>query len=725
VSAGSDVTLHQLIPLVAAFLNVSLAAIALFRNPESRLNRLFTYLVGSLAVWNFGVFMLRRAGDAASATTVEIVIHVGVVFVPVFAYHFVLIFLDRTFRHRRSLVSAYALAFLFTALNVSGSPLFTRGVVMTYWGWVPSQGPLYYVFFVYLHVFLIGGLVLLARAHRREASSFRRNRGLLLLLGISISVAGGYIDFLRFIVARVWPDAEHLYPIGIPANAALALMFGLSIVRYRLFDVSVFVKKGAAYLVLGGAITAAVAGITWGVEQYYALRNVSAVWAIAPITFGMTLLLSPFGSALDDLIQRVMFSKRRGCYDTLLDLSKRMITILDVGKLVDELVRGLVRGVPLTHAVLLIWDADAQAYVPYREEKSLDEEFIVAPVRGDSVLVEWLRRTGAILVKEEVKLDPRIAAHFEGAEGDIEDLPVSLVVPVKVESKLIAILLLGDKLSGDIFDAQELDVLGVLANQAAISLENARLYEGLSESNARLMEASRLKSQFLASMSHELRTPLNSVIGFSKVLLNRLDGDLNERQETYVRSVYNSSTHLLGLINTILDFSRIEAGRTQMKAEDVNLRDVVEECVETSAALVRDKRIKIETELAIELPAIRADRTKVKQILLNFLSNAAKFTVEGRIVVRAKPEGDVMHVSVADTGIGIRAADLSRLFEPFHRLDSRLATEAGGTGLGLAISKRFVEMHGGRCWAESRENHGSTFHFTLPLVPAAATTRSE
>ena len=147
--------------------------------------------------------------------------------------------------------------------------------------------------------------------------------------------------------------------------------------------------------------------------------------------------------------------------------------------------------------------------------------------------------------------------------------------------------------------------------------------------------------------------------------------------------------------------------------------------MESSLPLVRDKRIDIETDIALDLPAVRADRTKVRQILLNFLSNAVKFTTEGRIVVKARPDGSMMHVTVADTGIGIRASDLERLFEPFHRLDSRLAREAGGTGLGLAISKRFVELQGGRVWAESRENQGSTFHFTLPLAAAAATSRSD
>jgi signal transduction histidine kinase len=217
-------------------------------------------------------------------------------------------------------------------------------------------------------------------------------------------------------------------------------------------------------------------------------------------------------------------------------------------------------------------------------------------------------------------------------------------------------------------------------------------------------------------MSHELRTPLNSIIGFSKVLLNRLDGDLTDRQDAYLRSVHSSGTHLLRLINGILDFSRIEAGKLDVHPEELDLHDLVGECIDTSVPLVRGKPLKIEKDVPLELPALRADRTKIKQVLLNLLSNAVKFTATGRVLVRVQPEADAVHLSVADTGIGIREHDLPRLFEPFHRLNNPLSKEAGGTGLGLAISKKFIEMHGGRIWAESRENVGSTFHFTLPLA---------
>jgi len=712
-------TLHKLLPLVAFLLNVSLIGIALFRNPRSRLNRLFAYFIGGFALWNLGVFMLRRAPDEATAVFAEIVVHIGVVALVPFYYHFVLIFLDSTVERRRSLAVAYGVGLVFMALNLAGSSLFLRGVKMTTWGWAPAPGPLYNVFFLFFYALFITGLVLLGKAYARSASSFRRNRALLILLGTAVSLAAGFVDIIRFALARTFPALDAVYPPGIPANMLSAVLFGIAIVRYRMFDVSVAVKKAVVYGLAGAVITAVLAVATQAIERSFGLEGSSALWVIVPVGAIITLLLSPLGHRLDDAIQQVMFSRRRGCYDTLLELSKEMSRILDLAALMDRLVTGLVRGIPATHGVLLVHDGATDSFVPAREDSAVERPAAPASIPGTSRLVEWLRRSDAVLVKEELKLNPEIADYFESAEGEVDEIDASLIVPLKSEQKLMGILLLGEKLSGEVYDEQELALLSLLANQAAISLENARLYEELGASNTQLVQANRHKSQFLAAVSHELRTPLNSIIGFSKVLLNRVDGDLTDQQENYLRSIHTSSQHLLQLINSVLDISSIEAGKLELRREEFDLEELVEECLETSAPLARGKPIKLDKAVLLPLPRVSADRTKIRQVLLNLISNAVKFTPAGRVTVGARAEADAVQVTVADTGVGIRKADLGRLFAPFERLENPMARGAAGTGLGLAISKMFVELHGGRMWVESREGAGSTFFFTLPLPRSA------
>jgi len=300
---------HSLLPLVAFVLNVSLAALALLRNPGSRLNRVFAYFASSMALWNFGSFVLRNSPDEWTAYFAEILIHAGIIAVPAFYYHFVLIFLDSTTRHRPSLVLAYLIAFVYELINLSGTPLFMTGVKTTYWGWAPATGPLYLPNFLALYGFMIYGVYQLVKDSRGIDSSFRRNRGTLIVLGTLVSLAGGFVDFARFLLARVIPAADYVYPLGIPANMVFALMLGTSIVRYRLFAVTVAVKKTAVYALVGTVITLALGVATKVIEDYFNLKEASALWLIVPMGAVITVLLSPLGQGLDDHIERAREEK--------------------------------------------------------------------------------------------------------------------------------------------------------------------------------------------------------------------------------------------------------------------------------------------------------------------------------------------------------------------------------------------------------------------------------
>ncbi|OQY18635.1 MAG: hypothetical protein B6I34_10445 [Anaerolineaceae bacterium 4572_32.1] len=249
----------------------------------------------------------------------------------------------------------------------------------------------------------------------------------------------------------------------------------------------------------------------------------------------------------------------------------------------------------------------------------------------------------------------------------------------------------------------------------------------LQEANRRLREADRLKNEFVANMSHELRTPLNSIIGFARVILNGIDGPLNEEQRTDLTAIYTSGQHLLSLVNDILDLSRIAAGKMTLKREWVSLQDLTLGVMPTILPLVEDKPIELREEIAPDLPPIYVARLRIRQVILNLLSNAAKFTDKGSITFRAELQThNENHIScsapyilcsVTDTGIGIDEKDFSIVFKEFRQIDSSTARRAEGSGLGLPISKKFVELHGGCMWLESKVGRGSTFYFALPVEP--------
>jgi signal transduction histidine kinase len=268
------------------------------------------------------------------------------------------------------------------------------------------------------------------------------------------------------------------------------------------------------------------------------------------------------------------------------------------------------------------------------------------------------------------------------------------------------------------FSERDQQLVASFADQAVIAIENVRLFREIQDKSRQLEVANQHKSEFLANMSHELRTPLNAIIGFSEVLIERMFGELNEKQDDYLKDIHSSGKHLLSLINDILDLSKIEAGRMELDVENFD----VPSTLGNALTLVRERAQRHGINLGLDIqPAIgemRADERKFKQILLNLLTNAVKFTPDGgRVDVRARLVDGVLEVAVSDTGIGIAQDDQAAVFEEFKQVGRHYTNKQEGTGLGLALTKRFVELHGGTLTLASEPGQGSTFTFTLPSQP--------
>jgi signal transduction histidine kinase len=241
--------------------------------------------------------------------------------------------------------------------------------------------------------------------------------------------------------------------------------------------------------------------------------------------------------------------------------------------------------------------------------------------------------------------------------------------------------------------------------------------EELRLENERLISASKARSEFLTIMSHELRTPLTSIIGYSIILEGKTQGELNEKQRFFVDNILKSSKHLLDLINTFLELAKTESGKQKMFFEEIFVPDSINEIFKLIKENANDHNIILREKIDPEMVSIWADRRALKQILFNLLNNAIKFSKKegGVITVSTERENDMVKISVADTGIGIKEEDLPRLFQKFEQLDSGISRKYEGTGLGLAITKELVQMHGGKIWVESKYGQGSNFIFVLPI----------
>ncbi len=307
----------------------------------------------------------------------------------------------------------------------------------------------------------------------------------------------------------------------------------------------------------------------------------------------------------------------------------------------------------------------------------------------------------------DAPLDPHLSILAEGGWRSL------VAVPMLREGRIVGAMVVRRRTPGRV--PQEIcDLLETFASQSALALINAQLYRELERQSAALEVASQHKSEFLASMSHELRTPLNAIIGFSEVLLERMFGELNERQDDYLRDIWSSGKHLLELLNDILDLSKIEAGQMVLNRSEFDVRESLEYCL----ALVRERAIKqrmlLSLEVGPEVGLVNADRLRFRQVVLNLLSNAVKFTPDGgRVGVRASIRDQILVVEVADTGPGVAAEDRQRIFDAFQQ-GTRHPEQTEGTGLGLTLSKRILELHGGRIWVESEAGKGSTFGVAVP-----------
>jgi signal transduction histidine kinase len=312
---------------------------------------------------------------------------------------------------------------------------------------------------------------------------------------------------------------------------------------------------------------------------------------------------------------------------------------------------------------------------------------------------------------------PDMAADPDYASHDIKRLGgyrAMLGVPFMRDGAAIGVMMVGRQVP-KAFTENQIALVTTFADQAVIAIENVRLFDEIQDKSRQLAEASQHKSRFLANMSHELRTPQNAILGYTELIQDSVYGAPPEKMVAVLDRISRNGKHLLGLINDVLDLSKIEAGQLVLALENYSLKDVVHSVYGAVETLAASKNLAFKVELPPNLPTGRGDERRLTQVLLNLVGNAIKFTDQGAITIKASAADGAYNLAVHDTGPGISEADQEKLFQEFQQADNSITKTKGGTGLGLAISKRIIEMHGGRIWVESRPGQGSTFSLTLPI----------
>ena len=355
----------------------------------------------------------------------------------------------------------------------------------------------------------------------------------------------------------------------------------------------------------------------------------------------------------------------------------------------------------------------------FSEEEWREFEGAEIPLAEAGAMAKAFREGTSLLFTRDRPLPPEL--RLKPPHSNLRGVRTQefFIIPMVARGQTVGIFTGDNKPSRRPISAGTLDILQTFASHAAVAVANARLFREIAEKSRQLEIASRHKSEFLSNMSHELRTPLNAIIGFAEVLGDRMFGELNDKQTEYVEVIMESGRHLLSLINDILDLSKVEAGRMELELTAVDLRRLIDDALILVRERAGRRTIVLARVVDRDVGAVRADERKVKQVLLNLLSNAIKFTPEGgRVDVRATRRDAEIEVAVRDTGVGIAPEEREMVFEEFRQVGSHAAKQEG-TGLGLTLCRKFIELHGGRIWVESKVGEGSTFTFTLPLPEGA------
>jgi signal transduction histidine kinase len=697
---------HAFPVIIIGIFTLGLGILAYFASPLASANRHFLVLCVSITVWLCATAGGLSSTDRGLARQWFRIDNVGVMFISVAFYAFSATFLN--LRRPVSTTLGYFLAIVLAGIVLT-SDNFVAGVHEYWWGYYPQWGrhtwPFILVFFTYMAAAFLDYI----RSYKRVLHPVRRNQIQSVFVAFLIAYTGS-VDFLPAFGVPI-------YPFGYIPIFGLVTVITFAMLQYRLMDITVIVKKILAYLFVL-AFVAVPGFVILEVAQKIYFGEINTSFSVLALIVLALVVVGTFKMKTDaeTTIARTIFKSRYDMYQTLSQFSKSLVTILDLRSLSEEIVRTLVHVLGAKTASLFLLEKDQGLYT-VSSSYGVDAAGAEMRLPIDHKLPHHLTCSQSILVRQELALYPP-SATVHPILDTLKMMECEVCIPLVNKDRLIGFCTLGLRTHNQMYSEEDFDLLTMLAQNAAIALDNAMLYEDLKRSQILMRRTDRLRSleTIAGGFAHEIRNPLTSIKTFVQLAPDRKDDP--EFIGHFSQVVSEDVDRIERLIQEILDYARY----MEPKFTEEDLNDIVASCLYFIEVKADGKSIQVEKTLAADLPRVMLDRQQIKQVLLNLFLNAMDAMGDrgGRLTVRThrltKSGASWVQIEVADTGSGISPADLEHIFDPFYTTKHE-SGEREGTGLGLTIVHQIVQEHYGYIDVTSHVGSGTSFSVNLPVNP--------
>jgi len=668
------------------------------RNRSSNVNMLWMILNFSASLWSWGLFGRELSSNKATALFFVRLCYVGAIFIPPLFFHFATTLVKR--RKLGLTVTVYGISLCFLLLDFTRLFIKDVGPILSfrYYG-IPGT---FFPIFVLSFITIIGYSHYILIKHLRKSEGVVRNQVKYLLFATIIGFLGGGTTFLPTFNIEIFPFGFYLISI-------YSGIISYAIMKHRLMDINIVLKKGTTYLLLLLFLLIP-SFLVMLLSQKLIYDRISYMFSTIVLIL-LLLVVSIFNKLkprTERAVEHLLFKDKYNYRETLGKFSKAMVSILDLQSLCKRIVETITQTMGVEKASLFLLNEEKGEY-DLIESKNL-ETASIQKFSKDSPLPFYLQKIGEIIVREEQVKGAEIP-EIKKVIDQMSTLEAEATIPLISKGHLVGMINLSHKFNKDIYAHEDIELLSTLANQTAIALENARLYEDLKKSKSYIRRADRLASlgTLTAGLAHEIRNPLVAIKTFTQLLPERLEDE--EFRNHFLTIASSEVDRISSLINELLEFAR--PSDPKLELEDVN--SILDGMILLISTETKKKHVDIVKYYSSDLPLARMDREQIKQVFLNVLLNAIEATPEnGRISVRtrsfSKPGGDpYLQIEFTDTGYGIPREHLEEIFNPFF------TTKDKGCGLGLSISSQIVQDHKGYITVESELNQGSSFFINIPV----------